>query len=126
MSGRVVHFEIPFDDGDRARGFYREAFGWDMMTMPDGEYTLVTVGPTSQETGPTEPGYINGGLTGRGTVTGPSLVIDVENIEDALAKIEAVGGKTVTGRTSVGDFGYSAYFNDTEGNLMGLWEARRG
>ena len=28
MSGRVVHFEIPFDDGDRARAFYQEAFGW--------------------------------------------------------------------------------------------------
>ena len=23
MNGRVVHFEIPFSDGDRARGFYR-------------------------------------------------------------------------------------------------------
>ena len=24
MSGKVVHFEIPFDDGDRARQFYSE------------------------------------------------------------------------------------------------------
>jgi uncharacterized protein len=24
----VVHFEIPFDDGDRARRFYREVFDW--------------------------------------------------------------------------------------------------
>ena len=28
MSGRIVHFEIPFDDGDRARSFYKDAFGW--------------------------------------------------------------------------------------------------
>ncbi|MGH3366855.1 MAG: VOC family protein [Nocardioidaceae bacterium] len=27
MTGRIVHFEIPFDDGDRARKFYGEAFG---------------------------------------------------------------------------------------------------
>jgi predicted enzyme related to lactoylglutathione lyase len=27
MSGKVVHFEIPFDDGDRARTFYGETFG---------------------------------------------------------------------------------------------------
>ncbi len=27
MSGRVVHFEIPYDDGDRARAFYAQAFG---------------------------------------------------------------------------------------------------
>ena len=25
MTGRIVHFEIPFDDGDRARAFYRDA-----------------------------------------------------------------------------------------------------
>ena len=31
MSGKVVHFEIPFDDGDRARNFYREVFGWQLM-----------------------------------------------------------------------------------------------
>jgi len=28
MSGKVVHFEIPFDDAERARKFYSEAFGW--------------------------------------------------------------------------------------------------
>ena len=41
MSGRVVHFEIPYDDGDRARAFYAEAFGWQVMEMPDMGYTLV-------------------------------------------------------------------------------------
>ena len=31
MSGKVVHFEIPFDDGERARAFYGETFGWQMV-----------------------------------------------------------------------------------------------
>jgi len=30
MAGRVVHFEIPYDDGERARRFYAEAFGWQL------------------------------------------------------------------------------------------------
>lgn len=30
MTGKVVHFEIPIDDGDRAVAFYREAFGWSL------------------------------------------------------------------------------------------------
>ena len=31
MSGKVVHFEIPVDDGDRAVGFYHcGAFGWEL------------------------------------------------------------------------------------------------
>ena len=64
MSGRIVHFEIPFDDGERAREFYREAFGWELMELPEMSYTLVTTGP-SGDTGPTETGYINGGMIDR-------------------------------------------------------------
>ena len=50
-------------------------------------------------------------------------MVDVPNIEAALTKIEELGGKTVAGKRPVGTFGFAAYFNDTEGNLMGLWEA---
>lgn len=28
MTSRVVHFEIPIDEPDRAGGFYRKVFGW--------------------------------------------------------------------------------------------------
>ena len=30
--GRVVHFEIPFDDADRARNFYRDVFDWQITS----------------------------------------------------------------------------------------------
>ena len=125
MSGRVVHFEIPFDDGDRAREFYRQAFGWQVTTVPDMEYTMVTTGPGDAEKGPSEPGFINGGLFQRSDEfpgKGPNIVIDVPSIDEALGDIEAAGGKTVTGRMPVGDMGFAGYFTDTEGNLMGLWE----
>lgn len=123
MSGRVVHFEIPFDDGDRARSFYQEAFGWSLQTIPEMSYTMVTSGP-SGERGPTEPGFINGGMfeRGQGTATGPTVVVEVESIDRALASIERLGGKTVAGRQAVGDMGFAAYFTDPEGNIVGLWE----
>ena len=35
MSGRVVHFEIPFDDGERGSAFYRDVFGWEIQSMPE-------------------------------------------------------------------------------------------
>jgi predicted enzyme related to lactoylglutathione lyase len=54
--------------------------------------------------------------------TGPVLVVDVDDIDDALATIEKLGGSTVTTRQQVGDMGWSAYFKDPEGNLMGLWQ----
>jgi predicted enzyme related to lactoylglutathione lyase len=55
-------------------------------------------------------------------VKAPNLVIDVPDIDEALSKVETAGGKTVTQRMPVGDMGFAAYFTDTEGNLLGLWE----
>jgi predicted enzyme related to lactoylglutathione lyase len=122
MSGRVVHFEIPFDDEKRASEFYSEAFGWNLQELPG--YTLAASGPTTDLV-PAEPGFINGGLLARdpGAAASPVIVVDVPSVDEALAKIEKLGGSTVASRRPVGDFGFAAYFKDPEGNLMGLWEA---
>jgi predicted enzyme related to lactoylglutathione lyase len=123
MSGRVVHFEIPFDEGDRARRFYAEAFGWQLQGMPGMGYTLVTTGPSGVE-GPTEPGFVNGGMMSRedSPSRSPILVVDVASIDDALNLIDELGGKTLRGKEPVGDMGFAAYVNDPEGNVIGLWE----
>jgi predicted enzyme related to lactoylglutathione lyase len=125
MSGRVVHFEIPFDDGERARRFYGETFGWQVMPVPDMDYTMVMTGPSDPEKGPTEPGFINGGMFKRSEEfagKGPNIVIDVPSIDDALRQVEAAGGKTLSQKMPVGDMGFAGYFADTEGNVIGLWE----
>jgi predicted enzyme related to lactoylglutathione lyase len=123
MSGKIVHFEIPFDDGDRARDFYSNVFGWQVMPMPGMDYTIVSTGPSDPETGPTEAGFINGGMFQRQEgFTGPVVVIDVPDIDDALSSVEASGGKIGRSKEAVVDMGFAAYFTDTEGNLVGLWE----
>ena len=125
MSGRVVHFEIPFDDGDRARKFYADAFGWNVTEIPDMHYTIVQTGPTTDEGFPAEVGFIGGGMLKRESPTDrPVITIDVDDIDTALAKIESLGGTTILGRQNVGEMGYAAYFKDVEGNLMGLWQSR--
>lgn len=122
MSGRVVHFEIPFGDGDRARSFYREVFGWEVQELPEMSYTMVSTGP-SGDTGPSEPGFINGGMLRRESPNeGPVVVIQVDDIDASLATIESQGGSTIIGRQQVGDMGWAAYFKDVEGNIMGLWQ----
>jgi predicted enzyme related to lactoylglutathione lyase len=123
MSGRVVHFEIPYDDGERARTFYREAFDWQLQEMPGMEYTLVMTGPSGDQ-GPTEAGYINGGLLAReeSAAPGPVVVMDVPSIDTALATVERLGGSTVVPKQPVGEMGFTAYVRDTEGNVVGLWE----
>ncbi|MET0495742.1 MAG: VOC family protein [Actinoplanes sp.] len=119
----VVHFEVPFDDGERAQTFYREAFGWSLASMPGMGYTLATTAPADESGRPAEAGSINGGMLARqGPITAPVIVLGVEDLDDALARVEKLGGKVAIGRQPVGDMGFSAYVHDTEGNLIGLWQ----
>jgi uncharacterized protein len=123
MSGRVVHFEIPFDDAERAHAFYRRVFGWELAPMPGMSYTLATTGPTGDQ-GPSAPGFVNGGLLPRQSPNDtPIVVIDVADIDTTLARIEELGGQTLLGRQAVGEMGWAAYFKDVEGNAMGLWQS---
>lgn len=126
MGGRVVHFEVPFDDGDRARNFYRDVFGWQVQEMPEMHYTMVMSGPSGDD-GPTEPGFINGGMQSRKetAAAGPTIVIDVDSIDATLEQIGGLGGSTVAPKMPVGDMGFAAYFKDPEGNVLGLWETAR-
>ena len=121
---KVVHFEIPYDDQARAQKFYEEAFGWKVGKFPDMDYHLATTTPTDEKMKPTEPGAINGGLLPRDpTGPHPVIVIDVSSIEEHLKKIESAGGKTVMPPIKVGEFGLYARVSDTEGNVIGVWQA---
>ncbi len=97
MTGRVVHFEVPFEDGDRARSFYKEAFGWNISQMPEMSYTVVSSGPTSDQGMPSEPGFINGGMFEKDSygVATPVITVEVDNIDAALEKVAGLGGSTV-------------------------------
>jgi uncharacterized protein len=128
IMSKVVHFEIPADDLDRAKNFYGSVFGWELQTVPmnGGEYTSVKTTDVDEQTQlPTEPGAINGGMFLRNegvSVTSPVITIDVDGIDDALKQVEAEGGTTVTPRTAIPGMGAFAYFKDPEGNVLGLWE----
>ena len=123
MSNPVVHFEIPANDLGRAQSFYRDTFGWAVNPIPGMGYTLVMTAPTDEDGHLQQTGAINGGMLERqGPVTAPIITIQVDDIETAVRQIEANGGKSLMGKVPVGDMGFSAYFADSEGNVLGLWE----
>jgi uncharacterized protein len=124
---KVVHFEIPVDDAARAREFYGSAFDWDLQEVDMGggnTYTTVTTTGIDERTRqPTEPGAINGGLMQRSADTPASVItIGVTSIDESLKKVEAGGGSTIQPRTEIPEMGAFAYFKDSEGNVLGLWE----
>lgn len=123
MAGRVMHFEIPADDVDRAGDFYRQAFGWEVTAMPDMGYTILSTTKSDEQGMPTTPGAINGGMMKRAEpLTGPIITIDVDDIDAALEQVQTSGGSTVLGRQQVGEMGFAAYFKDSEGNTLGMWQ----
>ena len=57
-----------------------------------------------------------------GDTPAPVVTIGVDSIDETLKKVEAGGGSTVQPRTEIPDMGAFAYFKDSEGNVVGLWE----
>ncbi len=49
--------------------------------------------------------------------------IDVESLEQTIAKVEAAGGKKVHGPTEVPGVGMHAYCEDPDGTLFGMMQA---
>ena len=123
---KVVHFEIPFDDQERAKNFYGSIFGWKLedFQMPDMKYVSASTVAADETTHmPKEVGAINGGLMPRtDTVKAPVIAMEVSSVDEYITKIEAMGGKLVKPKTDIAGMGYYAYITDTEGNVIGLWE----
>ena len=123
---KVVHFEIPADDVDRAQKFYEAVFGWKMDPVPEMNYTMVHTVEIDENRMPKEVGAINGGMMKRTKdISAPVVTIDVANIDDAVKKVTEQGGKLVMEKQKVGDMGWSTYIKDSEGNVIGLWQSTR-
>ncbi len=127
MSGEVTHFEIPADDTDRAKEFYRSVFHWDISAVPGMEYSMITTVPTDASGMPRAAGGINGGMFRReGELAAPTVVVSVEDIDATLEQVRAHGGSTVMAKEAIMDMGWNAYFRDPEGNIVGLWQNAPG
>ena len=118
--GRVTWFEIHADDVKRATEFYKKAFDWKANKWEGPmEYMLLTTGDSKK------PG-IDGAIMPR---MGPSSVwntVSVDDIDEALKKIEKAGGKVFIPKREIPKQGWIAYCMDTEGNAFGVMQSMPG
>ena len=97
---KVVHFEIPFDNKERAMKFYSQCFGWQLQDMPDMNYVMANTTATGPDYRPTEPGAINGGLFQRPIEPrAPPKYVCVESLVavGSILKAHAVASRSRSG-----------------------------
>ena len=126
-ASKVTHFEIPADDVERARKFYQDVFGWSIVKEPQMGYMMVQTTETDEKTQmPREVGSINGGMIKReGKLKHPIVTLQVDDLDASLTGVKKAGGKVLVPKTEMGPIGWFGYFEDTEGNVMGVWQAAR-
>ena len=109
---RVVNFDFPTDQPERAKEFFTDIFGWKFKEWLNEDYWLV-------ETGDKIKRGINGSMIKRRHPDQkPTVTIQVENIDITLKKVIDEGGLVVFPKRTIPKVGYMAYFNDPEGNTV--------
>jgi uncharacterized protein len=120
----VVHFEMPYGDPVRVARFYEAVFGWQtrMLGADMDNYVLATTTETG-ESGPKHPGAINGGFFQKKPdwpIQHPSLVIAVDDVEQATKNVVDAGGKVLGEPMEIPGVGRYVSFVDTEGNRVSM------
>ena len=115
MAGKLVHFEVPAQNGDRARSFWSGVFGWKFQDagMPDLDYNMV-------RTGEDQGGavYTSDEIAGKGVV----VYFDTDDIDASLDKVREHGGEA-DDKQPIPHVGWFARCKDTEGNAFSLFQS---
>lgn len=118
----ISWFEIPVINFDRAKTFYQKIFDFE---MPEMEMGSVRMGILLHDR---DGGGIGGAICfGEGykpaSHDGPKLYLTAgDDLNTVLNRVEDAGGKLLLAKTEIAPgMGHFAYFNDTEGNVVGLY-----
>ncbi len=114
----VNWFEIPVKDLNKAKRFYESVFGFAL--------NVTEMGPSKMAWFPMTPGAPGAGgtlISADGytqSQSGTLVYFSVGDINTALKKVTASGGRTLMEKTGIGEHGFIARFEDCEGNRVAL------
>ncbi len=114
---KVIHFEFGADEPKRAIKFYENVFRWKITKYPGNvDYWMVKAGDDSEM-------GTNGAIAPRQKGWAISNSIGVPSVDEYIERIEMNGGEVTTEKMAVPNMGYMAYFKDTEGNVLSIFES---
>lgn len=111
-------FEIPVKDLDRAIKFYEKVFNVKLSSEEVGGMQMALF-PFNQDA-PGAAGSLIKGESYEPSHAGTVVYFSVEDIPETLRRINANGGKTLMPKTAIGQYGFIAQYEDTEGNRLAL------
>ena len=117
MGQPVVHWELWSKEPEKISEFYGKVFGWDIQHVPDLNYRMVETGGE---------GGINGGIMKPQEGPWPgnmAFYVAVDNLDSYAKKIKDAGGKMIVEKQEIPGMGYLSLFSDTEGRVLGMWQA---
>ena len=119
MAHAINWFEIPAKDIGRAKTFYETILGVLLQTF-DGMGMKSAFFPADMENG-SVGGCLVEGEGYEPSATGSLVYLNGgDDLNTVLSRVEGAGGKIIMPKTSIGEYGFAAYFEDSEGNKIGL------
>jgi predicted enzyme related to lactoylglutathione lyase len=124
MKNVVNWFEIYTSDFARAKKFYTEVFKHELTDLPMGgsdnhpEMEYATF-PSNESGFGTSGALVKIDMAKPG-MGGTLVYFATEEINEELSRVEAAGGKIIRAKQDIGEYGFIALIEDTEGNMIGL------
>lgn len=116
MNTRVVHFEIPCDNPEKVMSFFKETFGWSFKQFGNEQHWLTITGDEKT------PSIDEGVMEKRDPNLPVVNSINVDNIDEAVKKVEKAGGKFVVSKMPIPSVGWLAYFSDPDANIHRIYQ----
>jgi hypothetical protein len=114
----VNWFEIPVKDIEKSRKFYQAVFGYNLEVHEMEPFTMAFFPMVQDKAG--AAGTLIKGESYVPSHSGTVIYFSVDDIEETLRRINANGGKTLMPKKSIGEYGFIAHFEDSEGNRLAL------
>ena len=122
MAHPVPYFEIPVDDMDRAVAFYEGLLGTKLTRQKVDGYDMAIF--PFDEGAPGATGALAKGDVYRPSKNGAILYFRVKDIRQIVAKAQAMGRPILYPVKDIGDAGFVAEIEDSEGNRLALLQPR--
>jgi predicted enzyme related to lactoylglutathione lyase len=116
QAANIIWFEIPADEIERAKKFYKSLFGWKIGPIPGmSDYWHI-------DTGGADDSPDGGMMVRKHPGQGITNYVWVPSVTKAAAKVVKLGGQVCVPKTEVPGMGYFAVCQDTENNTFAVWE----